>query len=108
MKAPSDIFTTVQKPFTILGVPTKLFAIITISGVVTFLLVGSALSKGVGFLLALAIIFGGNFHVAKLVKKDPHLEQRLLIARPFFKGKATRHLIPGMPRRKRQKKERAF
>ncbi|NVK20560.1 MAG: VirB3 family type IV secretion system protein [Methylocystaceae bacterium] len=108
MKAPSDIFTTIQKPFTILGVPFKLFVIVSTTGILLFLLLGSAVSKGLAFLVGLLVLFVGNYIVAQKAKEDHHMEQRLLVALPFFKGKDSRHLIPGIPNRKKSKKERAF
>lgn len=108
MKAPSDILTSVQKPFFVFGMPFKLFGLVAGLGIMTFLILGSLKLQVLAFIMSGVVIVCGSFALRRATQRDCHVEQRILIGRPFFKGRSFRHLTPGIPRKKKPKKERAY
>lgn len=108
MKAPSDILTTAQKPFTIFGMPPKLFALVAGLGVLTLMLLSTFKLKVLAFFAAGAVMIFGFYYIWKLNQEDCHVEQKVTVGFKFFKGKNERHLVAGFPQEKKTKKERAF
>ena len=108
MKARSLILTTAQKPFTIFGMPPKLFVIVGACGLAVFLLFTSANLKGTALIATFVVMVLGFSYIVRKNRENCHIEQLITIGLPFFKGKPYRQLIPGFPKRKPSKKERAF
>ena len=100
MKARSAIFTALQKPFAMFGLPPKLTLVMLIPAVLLFQILLTAGLMAAGFFALVLSCAGGGLFLWRLNKRDWHMEQMLLIALPWFKGKTTRHLISGPPKAK--------
>lgn len=108
MKARSAIFTAVQKPFAMFGLPPKLTLVVLIPAVLLFQILLTAGLMAAGFFALVLTCAGGGLFLWRMNKRDWHMEQMLLIGLPWFKGKTTRHLISGPPVRRAKGKERPF
>lgn len=108
MKARSLILTTAQKPFTIFGMPPKLFGVVSGLGIAIFLLLTTADLKVTALLATAAFMVVGFGYIVRKNRENCHIEQHVTIGLPFFRGKSYRQLTPGLPKRKSSKKERAF
>ena len=106
MKARSVIFTAVQKPLALFGIPPKLASFVLIPAALLFQILLTAGLMAVAFFALVLSCVGGGLLLWRLNRRDWHIEQVLLVGLPWFKGKSSRHLISGPPKVKA--KERAF
>ena len=107
MKARSIIFTAVQKPLALFGIPLRLAAFVLIPAALLFQILLTAGLMALAFFALVLICIGGGLFLWRLNRRDWHIEQVLLTGLPWFKGKSSRHLVSGPPVQKLKAKERA-
>lgn len=108
MKASGTIFTTIQKPFTAFGVPPKLLVLVAAAATPVYAIFIMGGLMAIALPAMLLIMVGGGVFLWRKNREDCHFEQVLLIGLPFFKGKSSRHLLCGSPKKKPYKKESAY
>jgi hypothetical protein len=108
MKAHSPILASAQKPFMIFGIPAKLIGLVAAAASPIYAVLVLLNFMTLAFVAFLLMLIGGCLFLARKASEDCHIEHIIMIARPFFKGKTTRHLLCGKPQAKKNKKERPF
>lgn len=95
MKARSVVFTHIQAPWTIFGLPPKM-VLVGIAPAFTLYLLSIPLGLGAfsGIILLIGIV-GGLAVVGKYGRDDPHIESVFLTSITFWKARPRRWLLAG-------------
>lgn len=96
MKARSVVFTHIQNPLTIFGLPPKMVVVGVAPAFLLYLLSIPLGLGGLSGIILLVGIVGGLIVVAKYGRDDPHIESVFLTSIVFWKAKARRALLAGL------------
>lgn len=95
MKARSVVFTHLERPMTIFGLPAKMFGATMIAAVLTFM--GTVIGGAIPFSMlatGLVVILGlGACYRAR--RHDHHIETLALTTLAFWRGRCRRYLLAG-------------
>ncbi len=97
MRARGFINTAIQKPFSIYGMPPKLFMLAMVFTLLFYLICSLLDFRATAFIGSIAIFAVLAVWLFIKNSKDCHFEYVFFNGRSFWKGKKTRHLIAGWP-----------
>lgn len=97
MKARAVIFTHVQRPFTILGLPPKMVMVAGFGAMTTWMICIMVGLAGIAMLVGAAIMVAELVVCYYLGKTDPHVETVFLFATQFWRSSSRRWLLAGTP-----------
>lgn len=96
MKARSVVFTHIQNPLTIFGLPPKMVVVGVAPALLLYLLSIPLGFGGFSGIILLIGIVGGLAVVGKYGRDDPHIESVFLTTVFFWKATAHRALLAGL------------
>lgn len=107
MKAGSAVFTTIQRPYTVMGLPPKLGLLVVASGMGVFALLTIFNFQKTGFALTIFGIASGLAYLWVQNRKNHHFEAKVMVTIPSWLWKVSdKAFIAGKPPERKNKKEK--
>ncbi len=97
MKARAVVFTHVQRPFTIFGLPPKMVGVAASGAMAVWMICIAAGLAAVAQLVAAAVMALALAGCYWLAKTDHHVESVLLLSTRFWRTSSRRWLLAGSP-----------
>lgn len=97
MKARAVVFTHLQLPFTVLGLPPKLAMASFMSGLMAQLNLAFMGLQGAAYLGFFTVTVGCGIGSYFIAKREPHIETVFPANRRFWRSSARRWLVTGAP-----------
>ncbi len=97
MKARAVVFTHVQRPFTIFGLPPNMVALAAFGAMTIWMICLVVGLAGIAMLVAVAFMAGELAVCYFLGKSDSHVETVFLLSTRFWRSSSRRWLVAGTP-----------
>lgn len=107
MKAHSVVFTHIQWPFTVFGLPPKMMAISMAAGIAVFVLTIAFDAIGLSMFGFFLTMVGGLTVSYRLARHDHHVETVFLASLRFWRASSRRWLLAGAYPRRSQEEGRS-
>lgn len=95
MKARAVVFTHVQRPFNIFGLPPNMVAVAAFGAMAIWLICIVVGLAGIAMIVAAAVFFAELVVCYFLGKSDPHVESVFLHSTRFWRSSSRRWLVAG-------------